>query len=447
MFNGWHLATWRKLSPAWHHRAARPAGPTGHRAMNAVAAAGPPMVVLSSLFPSAAQPGAGLFIRERMFRVARALPLTVVAPQAWFPGQGMIRRFHPGYRVQAVPYESQAGIDVYFPRALALPAMGRRWDGVSMALAALPLVRRLKHEGRCRILDAHFAYPDGVAATLLGRWLDLPVSITLRGTEPRHLGDPALRPQVLRALDAADQIFAVSESLRQVAIAAGVDGARIAVVGNGVDTEVFQPVDRDAARARLGIAADASVLVTVGALVPRKGQHLVLKVLPALLARHPRLVYLMIGGASREGDASAALRRQVAELGLEPHVRFLGPLAPAELKHPLSAADISVLASSNEGWANVILEAMACGLPVVASDVGGNAEVVCRESLGLIYAYGKEGALEAALEAALSRTWNREPILAYARENTWDLRVDQILRAVRTMTDPAAARTRTLGAV
>lgn len=408
--------------------------------MNAVTLGDPSVVVLSSLFPSAAQPGAGLFIRERMFRVARALPLSVVAPQAWFPGQGAIRLLHPGYRVQAAPHETQAGIDVFFPRALALPAVGRRWDGLSMALAALPRLRRLKHEGRCRIIDAHFAYPDGVAATLLGRWLDLPVSITLRGTEPRHLANPTLRPQVLRALGAADRIFAVSESLRQVAIAAGADGARIAVVGNGVDTAVFQPVDRNEARARLGIDPDVRVLVTVGALVPRKGQHLVLAALPALLARHPRLVYLMIGGASREGDSGAALRRQAAALGLEQHVRFLGPLAPPELRYPLSAADVSVLASSNEGWANVILEAMACGLPVVASDVGGNAEVVCRDSLGLIYPYGRDGALEAALDAALTRDWAREPILAYARENTWDLRVAELVSALTTMADTAATR-------
>lgn len=408
--------------------------------MYAVTPADPAVVVLSSLFPSAAQPGAGLFIRERMFRVARTLPLAVVAPQAWFPGQRAIRLLHSGYRVQAAPHETQAGIDVYFPRALALPAVGRRWDGLSMALAALPLLRRLKRQGRCRIIDAHFAYPDGVAATLLGHWLDLPVSITLRGTEPRHLADPALRPQVLRALGAADRIFAVSESLRQVAIAAGADGSRITVVGNGVDTTVFQPVDRGEARARFGIPPDARVLVTVGALVPRKGQHLVLAALPALLARHPRLIYLMIGGGSREGDSSAALHRQVSALGLQQHVRFLGALPPSELKYPLSAADISVLASSNEGWANVILEAMACGLPVVASDVGGNAEVVCRESLGLIYAYGREGALEAALDDALTREWPREPILAYARENTWDLRVAELLRAMSAMAATAAAR-------
>ena len=129
----------------------------------------PHVVVLSSLFPSARQPGAGLFIRERMFRVGRHLPLAVVAPAPWFPLQSLLRRFRPGFRAGAPMHERQQGIDVWFPRFLSVPGALKQFDGLAMALGAWPRLRRLRREGRLDLIDAHFAYPDGYAATLLGR--------------------------------------------------------------------------------------------------------------------------------------------------------------------------------------------------------------------------------------------------------------------------------------
>jgi len=386
------------------------------------------LVVFSALFPSAARPGAGLFIRERMFRVARHRPLAVVSPQPWFPGQSLIRLLRPGYRPQAPALEIQQGIRVYHPRYLSVPGLLRQFDGWSMALASVGLMRKLKRQG-ARLIDAHFTYPDGEAATRLGRWLGLPVTLTLRGTEVPHSRNPALRPRLSRTLQAASRVFSVSESLRRLAIELGADPDKTEVVGNGVDTARFHPVDRVAARQKYDLPQNAKVLVSVGALVPRKGMHRVIDVMPALIKHHPDLHYLIVGGASPEGDNRAELTAQVARLGLADRVHFLGPLLPAELKWPLSAADVFVLATGNEGWANVFLEAMACGLPVISTDVGGNAEVVCREDLGIIVPFGDSVALRQALDAALNKVWDRAAILDYARANQWDKRVAQLLRA------------------
>jgi len=386
------------------------------------------LVVFSALFPSAARPGAGLFIRERMFRVARHRPLAVVSPQPWFPGQSLIRLLRPGYRPQAPALEIQQGIRVYHPRYLSVPGLLRQFDGWSMALASVGLMRKLKRQG-ARLIDVHFTYPDGEAATRLGRWLGLPVTLTLRGTEVPHSRNPALRPRLSRTLQAASRVFSVSESLRRLAIELGADPDKTEVVGNGVDTARFHPVDRVAARQKYDLPQNAKVLVSVGALVPRKGMHRVIDVMPALIKHHPDLHYLIVGGASPEGDNRAELTAQVARLGLADRVHFLGPLLPAELKWPLSAADVFVLATGNEGWANVFLEAMACGLPVISTDVGGNAEVVCREDLGIIVPFGDSVALRQALDAALNKVWDRAAILDYARANQWDKRVAQLLRA------------------
>ena len=395
------------------------------------------LVVFSALFPSTARPGAGLFIRERMFRVAQHRPLVVVSPQPWFPGQWMIRRLRPGYRPHAPTLEIQQGIRVYHPRFLSVPGMLRQLDGWSMALGSFLLLRRLKSEG-AHLIDAHFAYPDGEAAARLGHWLGLPVTITLRGTEVPHSKNPALRPRLAHALKSAAHVFAVSDSLRQLAIELGVAADKTEVVGNGVDTTRFYPIDRAEARNRYGLPMNAKVLISVGGLVERKGMHRVIDCLPALLKHHPDLHYLIVGGGSPEGDMRAELDAQVARLGLADHVHFLGTLPPDELKWPLSAADVFVLSTRNEGWANVFLEAMACGLPVVSTDVGGNAEVVCRAELGSIVPFGDAAALRQALDAALGKDWDRTAIIAYAQANQWDRRVAQLLCAFDGLAKPAA---------
>ncbi|KVW97024.1 glycosyltransferase [Thiobacillus denitrificans] len=386
------------------------------------------LVVFSALFPSAARPGAGLFIRERMFRVAQQRPLAVVSPQPWFPGQSLIRLLRPGYRPQAPALETQHGIRVYHPRYLSVPGLLRQFDGWSMALASFWLMRKLKRQG-AQLIDAHFTYPDGEAATRLGRWLGLPATITLRGTEVPHSRNPVLRPRLSRTLKAAARVFSVSDSLRRLAIELGAGEDKTEVVGNGVDTARFHPVGRAAARARYGLPDSAKVLVSVGGLVERKGMHRVIDVMPALIKHHPDLHYLIVGGASPEGDNRAELAAQVARLGLAGRVHFLGELPSDELKWPLSASDVFVLATRNEGWANVFLEAMACGLPVVSTDVGGNAEVVCRDELGSIVPFGDSAALQQALDAALIKEWDRAAILDYAQANQWEKRVTQLLRA------------------
>ncbi|WP_297471576.1 glycosyltransferase, partial [Acidithiobacillus sp.] len=133
--------------------------------------------------------------------------------------------------------------------------------------------------------------------------------------------------------------------------------------------------------------------------------------------------FAMAGGGGPEGDNRSALDAQVARLGLAGHVHFAGALPPDELKWALSAADVFVLATRNEGWANVFLEAMACGLPVVTTEVGGNAEVVGHAALGCLVPFGDAGRLRQAIEQALTTPWDRAAIRRHAEEHTWDRRV------------------------
>ncbi len=388
----------------------------------------PNLVVFSTLFPHAGAPNAGVFIRERMFRVGKHLPITVVSPKPWFPGQRLIKRFRPGLRPTAAKREVQAGIEVVLPRFFSFPVILKQYDGLFLALGAYATLKRLRDRHALDVLDAHFAYPDGQAAVLLGRWLKVPVTITLRGTEVPHSRNPKLRPRLVTALKGADHVFSVSESLRQHAISLGADPDKVQVVGNGVDIEKFHPEDRKEARRLFSLPADARVMISVGALVPRKGMQRVIEIMPELLKSFPDLHYVVVGGGSPEGDIREELEQQIASLELEGRVHLLGSMPSDKIRWPLSAADIFVLSTSNEGWANVFLEAMACGLPVVTTDVGGNAEVVCRQELGTIVPFGNHEELLKATREALEKPWDRAAIRSYAESNGWDVRVDVLSR-------------------
>lgn len=397
----------------------------------------PAVLVWSSLFPGPAQPQAGSFIRERMFRVARELPLTVISPQPWFPLQGLVRLVRPHFRPDQPRSERQSGIEVLRPRYFSVPGALKFLDGVFMALATRRTVRNLKQQGRVSVIDAHFGYPDGYAASLVARWENLPFTVTMRGTEPRHARDAGLRKRLIAGLGAATRVFAVSSSLKRLAVELGIPGNNVRVVGNGVDSGRFRPRPRDEARRALGLADEAQVLITIGGLVERKGFHRVIACMPELCEQFPDLHYLVVGAPGPEGDYSAKLRAQVTKLGLEARVHFLGALPADEVGRAMAGADVMVLATSNEGWANVLLEALACAVPVVATDVGGNAEVICREDLGTIVPFGDHAALTRAIRDALQRRWDRSAIRSYAEANDWSARVPILVQEFQRIGNPA----------
>jgi glycosyltransferase involved in cell wall biosynthesis len=231
----------------------------------------PKLLVFTSLFPSHKRPNAGVFIRERMFRVARQIPVIVVSPVPWFPFQGVIRYWRPRFRPQPDKYEEQDSVQVFFPRFLSIPGVFKSWDGFFMAVGSLSTLLKLRKQ--FNIIDAHFAYPDGYAATLLGKWLKIPVTITLRGTEVPLSKMPGRKTRLLIALKNANRVFSVSDSLKQYVISLGTESDKIRVIGNGIDIVKFYPLAKSVARAELNISEDAKVLVSVGGLVDRKGFH------------------------------------------------------------------------------------------------------------------------------------------------------------------------------
>jgi glycosyltransferase involved in cell wall biosynthesis len=395
---------------------------------------GPHIGVLSSQFPSSLQPGSGLVVRERMFRVARRLPLFVVSPTPWVPLEDWIRRnWNPAFRPSMPEYEEQQGIPVWFPRYLTLPGpnMLRLLDGWAVAKGAYPRLAALHSAGRLGLIDAHGAYPDGYAGVLLGRWLGVPVTMTLYGSELGCVRNSRRILKLREAFRGAARIFAVSESLRQFALELGAPDERVEVVGNGVDAECFRPRDRNAARAALDISPTVPVLVVSGSGLSfgEKDYNRVIEVLPILSERWPGLVCLLVGLDSLEKNRRVRLEAQVERLNLKETVRFLDGLSPDELPGPLSAADVFVFAAHHEGPVTALLEAMACGLPIIAFDTGSNRELVCRPELGELIPFGDPSGLKTAIDLGLSRTWDRVAIRRYGETYHWDGRINRLCRA------------------
>jgi glycosyltransferase involved in cell wall biosynthesis len=217
---------------------------------------------------------------------------------------------------------------------------------------------------------------------------------------------------ILWAARRAAAIVTVCEALRTRLIELGAGGARIHTLRNGVDLVHFRPRDRDIARRNYDVEGTAPVLLSVGHLIERKGHHLVIEA----LARLPSARLLIAG----DGPERAALERLAMRLGVAERVRFLGRVAHDALAEIYSAADLLVLASSREGWANVLLEAMACGTPVAATKVWGTPEVVADPAAGLLVEPRTADAFAIAIARVLAAPPSRAATRLYAERFSWD---------------------------
>ena len=368
------------------------------------------LLTFSTLFPNAAQPNHGIFVENRLRHLLATgeAVASVVAPVAYFPSGAAL--FGAWGRLARVPREeTRHGIAIHHPRFLAIPRVGMSVAPALLYRASLAAIRRIGAES-FDVIDAHYLYPDGVAAIRLGAALDKPVVLTARGSDVTQFPDFAVPRRLIRdAIARADGLIAVSSALRDRLLALGADPARTVVLRNGVDTGMFHPVDRQAARAALGVRGP--VLVSVGGLIERKGHDRTI----AALALLPDCTLLIAG----EGPERARLAAQIERLGLSGRARLLGPVPHAGLAALYGAADAMVLASSREGWANVLLESMACGTPVVASNIPGNPEVVRAPEAGLIVAANTPEGIAEAVRALLAGPPSRAATRAYAERFGW----------------------------
>jgi teichuronic acid biosynthesis glycosyltransferase TuaC len=370
------------------------------------------ILTFSTLYPNAARPTHGIFVETRLRQLLASLQVEarVVAPVPWFPWS------HPRFGNYAVVArapraERRHDIEVLYPRYPVIPKVGMILAPFLLATAVAPTLRRLLASAYdFDLIDAHYFYPDGVAAAMLGRRFNKPVVITARGSDLNLIARNAVPRRLIRwAACRAHGVITVSDALRCVAEGIGIAPAKLTVLRNGVDTGLFRPLDRASVRAAHGLRG--RVLISVGNLVPLKGHELVIEAL-ALLPE----AQLLIAG---EGPEQSRLEELALRGGVSGRVRFLGALPQERLVEYYGAADALVLASSREGWPNVLLESLACGTPVIASNVGGCAEVIGESAAGVLLSERSAEAIAGAVRELAARNVSGEAARRYAERFSW----------------------------
>lgn len=372
------------------------------------------------MYPGASRPNHGVFVEERMTRYAKRyqVDLRVVAPVPWFP----IRRGFGEYsRLASTPRaETRKGIPILHPRVLLIPKIGMRLAPAGWYAACRSIVEKLHIEKKITILDAHYLYPDCIAAVRIARELQIPIVVSARGTDGHLIGNMSgPGKQIREACNAASAVVAVSEALGEHLIQIGVDRDKINIVKNGCDVDAFAPREGNAIKP----PSAGRVILGIGRLVKAKGWHLAVDVMANIKDTFPDVI-LKIAGRGVERDA---LETQVRARGLDGRVQFLGEVDHDKIPPLLWNADRLLLPSFREGHPNVVVEAVAAGVPVIATKAGGIPEII-DDRFGDLSERIDVPSLTAAVERSLRREFNKKDFDEHRPTLRWDFTLDRLHR-------------------
>jgi glycosyltransferase involved in cell wall biosynthesis len=370
------------------------------------------LLSLTDIYPSKNTPFSGVFIRSLNKALSGHLEVTVIHPRPWPKSFPMHSSNGSSY------YERQGSIQVYRP-PMFVPARGDRifMRGLFFFLSTLKLLLITKKYTDFDLVHAHMAVPAGFAGVILSKIFRKPIVITCHGSDLNvypHV--PVLKQMVNYSLKRSDAIVTVSNNLKAKAKALGISDNKIEVIKNGVDHKIFKIMDKCSAKKQLGLKNEGHIILYIGHLTQEKGLAYLLRSMASLL-KIKRNVYLFIIG---EGKEKRRLSKMISTLGIEKRVFLIGPRPNSEIPIWLGASDLLCLPSFREGLPCVILEALACGRPVVASDIGGIPEVLGGdETLGIMISPKDDSALARALTKALNAQWSAQHISSKMQEWSW----------------------------
>lgn len=397
----------------------------------------PRIISFTTVFPRPGEENYGIFVRSRLHAAAGHADIHVVAPVACIEYGNLGRRLP---LLAGVPRRRPDGpLTVHHPRWFYPPLL-TSWNPSFLERSVRGFVHGLGREFPFQLIDAHFGFPDGVAAARLARSAGVPYTITLRGNETMHGAARERQLAMARAFQRAAHVITVSSPLRDYAISLGAAPERVTVIPNGVDGATFYPRPRAAERARLGMNEPGPHLLSAGYLIERKGHHLLIEALARLRAEGIAATLWIAGGPGREDNFAARIHESVAQTQMTPHVRFADAVSPGELAAYMSACDLFCLASSREGWPNVVNEALACGAPVVAHRTGAVPEMLPSEDYGLIAPSLEPASLAGVIRQALARPRDREAIARWGRSRTWTHTAAEVAAVWRQSIEEAPAR-------
>lgn len=367
----------------------------------------------TTLYPNSAQPNHGVFVENRLRQLVESgrVSARVMAPVPWFPFQGRIFGKYGKY-ASVSRFETYHGLPVSHPRYLVIPKIGMSCAPELLAFAARRAISQEIANGHdFDLIDAHYFYPDGVAAVMLGERFGKPVVVTARGSDVNLLTRfPVPRRKIVWAAERAAHLITVSRALKDKLVGLGVPDSKIRVLRNGVNLELFRPIADTEFRSV--VTGDGPLIASVGNLIGLKGHDLVIRALVEL----PEFHLVIVG----QGPDYNRLRILSHEIGVAHRVHFLGLVPHDRMPEIYSMADVLVLASSHEGWANVLLEAMACGTPVAATNVSGTPEAVTTPEAGILIDERSPQGIARSLKSLFARLPSRAATRAHAELFSWD---------------------------
>lgn len=387
------------------------------------------ILLFSNLFPNPAQPLRGNFVESLCKEMGKMAEITVISPLPWFPNTALIKTLgnkinlltmlsHDRLQYSEIPYFVQwNGFDVYYPRYPFIPVLSRPFHPTLVTLAVFGLVKKLVAEKDINIINAHWIYPDGISAVWSGKQINIPVVVTAHGCDLNHYSHYKLRrPQILWALKNSNKITTVSNALyERTTKELGINKNKVVMIPNGVDTDRFHLRNRKEAKKQLGLNQNKKYLLFVGQFHEVKGLEYLIEAI-AILKKRGSLSFetILIG----DGPQGYTIKQWLQEKGLTNDVLVLGQRPNNEISAWMNACDFFCLPSKREGMPCVILEALSCGLPVIASRVGGIPELVSEDN-GILVEPQNPHALADAIETAFKRKWDKPNISKQMEKFSW----------------------------
>ena len=376
------------------------------------------VITFTSLFPNSVSPNFCSFVARRMEAWAsrHAGIWTVVAPVPYFPHLPIPTSWD-GYA--KVPREEKLGTwRVLHPLYFMVPKVGTRLQGASMAWFSMRNVKKFINDDNCfDLVDAHYVYPDGYAALELAKQLGMPLVVSARGTDINLYPNlPGIRKKVRKVLRGADAIVGVSQALIDRMIKLGAPPGRCHLIPNGVDLDVFHPAG-GASKGR-----PFPQLLAVGNLKPEKGFLTLLEAIKILKSEYSDIRVSIVGDGSEE----SRLRRKCSELGILRDISFVGTIPYSKMPAYYRHAGVLCLTSLREGCPNVVMEALASGIPVAATPVGGVPELIHDGVNGFLAKSHSPEAIAGAITQVLECSWDPDEIRSTVEGRSWEKVADEI---------------------
>ena len=375
------------------------------------------VLIITNAFPNSAEETRGIFTYQIVKTLQKKCNVEVIAPLPWVP-RVLAKSFAAKFPHARVPFhENIGGIEVYHPRYLVIPKLVGFMHAVFMFFPLFKLVNKLNNEETVDLINAHWIFPDGVAATWIARRLRKPIVLTALGCDVNLYSTMLLRKfQISGALRSTDHITAVSSNLKDMVCSLKIPEKNVDVIPNGIDLSLFSIIDKLDARKKVGISPKQSLILTVGSLDEVKGTQFLVEAFGAMKKSGSPLPLLISIG---DGPLKLSLCSLAEKLGVSDHVRFLGKRPHKEIPLWMNAANLFCLPSLREGHPNVVIEALACGVPVVASNVGAVPEII-NITNGYIWNNRNVMALVQQLECGLERRWDRTEIRRSVEGYSWE---------------------------